>query len=444
MFSKALSVALFLFISTTTYSATTTSVEIKDGGKKLISTLQAMPSAKMGKGPALYIFEFTDCPYCQAFYKDFQGFVPGIKTHHFFYAVSEKTANETAALALMPRSNIYHMFMRQSRQAAPYNKNQKRLDAYNAIMGPLNDVILPTLIKNGWKAQSLVSPTFIWEENGRVFADGGYRRDHFETLIASIRKTDPATAEKVTKNIPDHAKSTHRHEGAPLKTTEVQGIKLGMPFKEAEKLALEKGYLKAHLYYALEDNQSYKKLWIGGGNYTKAGKSEATFVASIKYEQTYKPEIQFPTEALQNAVLTKYGQPLNEVKADKNYGSYAFSYYPPNPDRNIVQNNCTNEMNIKGSEPYKEGPIVLHPMTFKVWQERGMREVKARCPDQLADFEKLMDFELGIWGAISINPYTKTFMIDIKNHGPKQYQWRWLKEEKLLQQDFGPIGTVDL
>jgi len=90
---------------------------------------------------------------------------------------------------LMRMLNIYRLAEAQYETlSAPV---QKTLDAYNSVMEPVNNVILPTLIKNGWKSKSLVSPTFFWEENGKMYADGGYRRDHFETLIASIRKSNP-------------------------------------------------------------------------------------------------------------------------------------------------------------------------------------------------------------------------------------------------------------
>ena len=176
LINRSFILIFMLFLSSTAFPATSTSVEIKQGGEELIRTLESMPFAKTGIGVPIYVFQFPDCPYSQALYKDFQGNIPGVQMRHCFYAVSQKSANETATLARMPRQNIYHYYMRQSAAAGPYDKNEKTLAAYNSIMEPLNDIVLPSLIKNGWKSQNLVSPAFIWKENGKVYADGGYRR----------------------------------------------------------------------------------------------------------------------------------------------------------------------------------------------------------------------------------------------------------------------------
>jgi len=449
-FPTLLSVLFITLFLSHALAATSTSIEIKDGAEELKQTLEAMPYTSIGQGPVLYIFEFSECPYCQALFKEYGGQLPGVEARHFFYAVSQRSANETAALAEHRSKNVYMAFMRNMRKAIPYDANQRRINAFNAVMGPLNEVILPTLRKNGWKSQNMVSPAFVWEEEGKLYADGGYRKDHFETLLASVNpgyqtgKTEVAQKSKPAAARPSPPAGPTRDQiGAPLKSTEVQGIYIGMPVDEAYKVAEEQGYIKGGLYWYQDDGQSRKSLWLGGGNYTKDGKTDP-FIKSIKYKRQYKHEIQFPTEGLKNAVLEKYGEPLNEVKADRNFGSYSFRYYPPNPGRGSVEAACSAEMERRGVGPVQMGAAKLHPMLHLVWQERGLREVKAKCPDQLQAYEKLLEFELGIWSTIVINPYTKEFIIDIQNHGPEQYKWRWLKEEKLQRQDSGPKGSVDL
>jgi len=153
-----------------------------------------MPYAKIGQGKVLYVFQFPDCSHCQDFYKDFKGHAPGVQMRHFFYAVSQKSANETAGLARHRRANIYHVLMTQSQTAQPYDKGKKRLRAYNAVMEPLNEVIIPTLIQNGWPKKNLVAPTFIWEEDGKWYADGGYNQPGFEAILASVSGVESEVA----------------------------------------------------------------------------------------------------------------------------------------------------------------------------------------------------------------------------------------------------------
>lgn len=240
------------------------------------------------------------------------------------------------------------------------------------------------------------------------------------------------------------AQPTKEQIGAPIQSTEVQGIRFGMPFEEAKKILSENGYQPGAYWYQ-DDAESRKAVWLGAGQYTHEGKSDGQFVSSIKYERTYKPEVQFPTEALKEAVLKKYGQPLNEVTANRNTGGYSFSYYPPNPDRRLVEAACTEEATQNGTGMVRmPNGSMLHPMNQRIFQERGEREIQAHCPGQLEAHRKLIDFEWGTWASVAIDPYTKKFVIDIKNHGPEQWKWRWMKEEQLQKQDSAGMGSVDL
>lgn len=182
--------AIVMSMSCPAMAAPSTSIEIKTGAKELQQALDNLPYTKDGTGPVLYLFEFSECPYCQQLYNDFNGTIPGVETRYLFYAVSQRSANETAALGLSRNIKDYHAFMKNQKSAPAANSTNASIDAYNAIQGALTKTILPTLQKNGWRNQSLVSPTFIWEENGRLYVDGGYRKDYFETILASIKSSD--------------------------------------------------------------------------------------------------------------------------------------------------------------------------------------------------------------------------------------------------------------
>jgi len=70
---------------------------------------------------------------------------------------------------------------------------------------------------------------------------------------------------------------------------------------------------------------------------------------------------------------------------------------------------------------------------FRVW-----------CPSQLEAHRKVIYFHWGNWAGISIDPRTKQLVIDIQDHGPEQWKWRWIHEEKLQKQDSGAKGKFDI
>lgn len=185
-----------------TYAATSTSIEIKQGAAELKAALEAMPYAAEGKGPMLYILEFSESSYSQRLNRDFPTGPSGVEARHIFFAVSQRTANETAELARTRDINRYHAYMQRKQSAPPYNRDNASIDAFNAVMGPINDIVIPTLKRNGWRAKSLVSPTFFWEENGKLFADGGYRKNHFQTILSSVsgrQSPPPAKSSPIAK-----------------------------------------------------------------------------------------------------------------------------------------------------------------------------------------------------------------------------------------------------
>ena len=151
--------AILLLFSLDAAAATSASVEIRNGSNKLKSTLAALPYVSQGKGPVLYLLEFSESSRSQQLYQRYRGSIPGVEVRHVFFAVSQNTANETAALAMSRSVGDYQAFMERRKRAKAANSTQQSVDAFNSIMGPVNDVIIPTLIKNGWRAKSLVSPT---------------------------------------------------------------------------------------------------------------------------------------------------------------------------------------------------------------------------------------------------------------------------------------------
>jgi hypothetical protein len=205
--------AMLLLHSVNIIAATSVSVEIRNGFKEIKLALADLPYVSQGEGPVLYLFEFSGSAHSQKLYKRYRGSIPGIEVRHVFYAVSQNSANETAALAMSRSVDDYQAFMEKRKRAKDVNSTQQSVDAFNSVMGPINDVILPTLRKNGWRAKSLVSPTYFWEERGKLYADGGYTASHFDAVLASVTGVKTTVAAKApetkTKMVPAAEKQRH-------------------------------------------------------------------------------------------------------------------------------------------------------------------------------------------------------------------------------------------
>ncbi len=169
-------------------AATPKSVAIIEDAALLEKTLQELPYVRNGSGPVLYLFEFSDCPFCQNLYREYNaGNIPGVQARHVLVAVSPKSANEAAYLALSRDYTDYKLFMQKSKKAPAYVGDPKRMAALDELSAAVNETILPILKKNGWSSRTLLSPTYIWKENGTWYADGGYRKDHFEQILNSVK-----------------------------------------------------------------------------------------------------------------------------------------------------------------------------------------------------------------------------------------------------------------
>lgn len=226
----------------------------------------------------------------------------------------------------------------------------------------------------------------------------------------------------------------------PMKTTDVQGIRYGMPRAEAEEILRAKGYQLSGRVWVLDDGQSRRSIEIGSGNLYLAGKDEKPYVFVVRYRQQFRPEIQFDTESIKQALLEKYGEPTNQSMHPVN--GAGLMYQPEQPSYN-VQAACTEEMNRRGTQPDSR-KLEIHPMEYKAWQERGERDVKQRCPDQLNGFRQFMHFKLGIWASISANPYTKQIAIEWKDEGNESRKFRILKEEQFIKIDSGAKAKPSL
>lgn len=243
-YSQAAAIALFaLTVAANVAHADDEGIkEIHSNADTLKQTLESMPYASEGSGPAIYTFEFSECPYCQLMHKEWSGKTEGIEMRRMFYAVSPRSANEMAALARTRDINDYKAYMEGRKQAptvddkrlppAEYNKN---VALFNSIITPLDQTVEPILRQNGVISGNLVSPMLIWEEKGKWYASAGYQKPRFANILERLKAggaNEPApevtAASRAALVEPE---STSSSSDEPI--LEIVGLKLGMTMEQA-------------------------------------------------------------------------------------------------------------------------------------------------------------------------------------------------------------------
>lgn len=214
-------------------------VEVEDGAVELLTILESLPYAAEGEGPVVYTFEFSECGYCQAKYRDFDGQDLGLEFRRFFVPVSDRSARETAALGKSRSSDDYHAFM-QGRKAAPaFDQDNDAIDAYNSIITAASESIPPILKQNGWSARGLVFPAYFWFEDGKLYANGGYLKENFEGAMARARAGWTDASRELLASVtasegsaaPETAASTAGHREST--GVDIVGLEIGMTKDEA-------------------------------------------------------------------------------------------------------------------------------------------------------------------------------------------------------------------
>ncbi|MCW8907117.1 MAG: hypothetical protein OQL28_07695, partial [Sedimenticola sp.] len=118
-------------------------------------------------------------------------------------------------------------------------------------------------------------------------------------------------------------------------------------------------------------------------------------------------------------------------------------YQIEQPDYNI-EAACSEEMERRGTLPEKPYPPLVGPTSRKVWLERGERDVKARCPDQLQIFRHVIHAGLSLSATVNIDPRIKQISITWEDNGWQSRDWRRRNEAQLLKRDSGGKAAVDL
>lgn len=180
-------VALPLFgIGSSWASAATAqdSIEVRTNLPALLQTLGSLPYSSEGIGPVIYVVEYSTCAYAQRFETEYGSKLAGMgfEVRRIYYGVDEATQDNAAAAALARDPSLQRAFMFEGRQASPIYDTPAALEAYQEVPDRLKAVVA-VLQQNGWRSDRVVSPMFIYPDGKALFADGGYRRDHFEARI---------------------------------------------------------------------------------------------------------------------------------------------------------------------------------------------------------------------------------------------------------------------
>ena len=179
--------------------------EMKNGGRKFLEILESLPYVSEGSGPVMFTFEYSECPYCQAMYRDYKAEDAGLEFRRVFVPVSERSAAEAAAMGKSRNIEDFHAFMTGRRRApAVFNRDSAAVTAYNAILDATDEIEI-ILKQNGWPRRGLVFPQFAWVENGRVFTSAGYEKANFGKAVARALKgggTAPAWAQIASGEAP--------------------------------------------------------------------------------------------------------------------------------------------------------------------------------------------------------------------------------------------------
>lgn len=165
-------------------SAAADSIEIRRNLPLLLQTLESLPYSKQGKGPVIYVIEFSTCGVARRFETEYGAKLAGMgfEVRRIYYGVDVATQNNAAASALSRDPAMQRAFMFENRRAPSVYDTPAALAAYQDVPDKLK-AIVAVLQQSGWRSDRVVSPMFIYPDGKKLFADSGYAAEHFKSRI---------------------------------------------------------------------------------------------------------------------------------------------------------------------------------------------------------------------------------------------------------------------
>jgi hypothetical protein len=312
---------------------------------ELLTTLEKMPWASEGSGTPVYVFEFSECPYCQKFNQDHSAAIPGIEMRHMFYAVSQRSANETAALAKSRDIADYRAFMVGRKRAPAYDSTDASIDAFNAIQVEIGDVIMPVLKANGWSNKSLVSPMFFYVENGKLWAQGGYETGAFDRFVARIADGSQSSASTASQASVSRSSSAAAAGAAGTASTKATSsfdskgsIKQAPPLQDGQRLTYTNSEDKKLLLSRMDN-----ALWAADDE-PLAKHMYVIYSPSCGWSKKLYDDTRTLTDEVQLRWVTYEGPGSSTVAAKRDARSVQSSFegrLPETPDRKALFYNKT-------------------------------------------------------------------------------------------------------
>lgn len=381
---------------------------------KLLKTLEGMPYSEEGpkNGPIMYYFGYSEDPYGQALYRDWNGKLGDIRIRRILYAVSPRSANETVYLGLSRDPKDYHAFMNGTKTAPQIRTNKKNTQIFNSIMTPITQIIGPILIKNGWPIKSGVVPsTYIWEAEGHLWAAGGYEtKDYFQSVITSLREQKMPVYKKYKiisvkpEGLPGNSagvaiakksSSTKNRPSAAGGIFSVQGITTGMTMKQIKRKLQSSGWKdvtgNSGQGWNIITRDKHKQIVI---KYYKVGDNMEA--GQITYNLSFNTP-NFDSKKITQQILKKYGKP--------HYGTGRIFRYWEQPNgftRKEMGLACREELIRKGMQAAPARGKAGIVTNVEEWVRSGDTTVKKICPGSYPEWKKYMARELGKFLDISV------------------------------------------
>lgn len=277
---------------------------MKNRGAEFWQILESLPYASEGVGPVMYLFEYSECPYCQRMYRDFNGVDTGMEQRKIFVPINEKTAREAAALGKSRSISDYHAYMTSRKTAPDFRQDNAAIDAINSVIAGTT-TLEEILQQNQWPLAGIRFPQYVWKENGRVFTNAGYSKESFSKAIARniAGNAQTASASSTTRLVP----STGMTERSPkLEENDIQGVKLTMTPAQIQHHLSTSGWQQRGMQWSKDDG-SKKTIVITLSRLVVPGE-ETPRVESIVYmQQLDRNSTVLDLSAVKSALEQKYG-----------------------------------------------------------------------------------------------------------------------------------------
>lgn len=381
--------------------------EMRHRGEELWALLGTLPYAAEGSGPVMYLFEYSECPYCQRMYKDFNGKNTGMEQRKIFVPINEKTAREAAALGKSRDIRDYHAYMTRRKLAPDFRQDNAAIDAINKVIAATNGPVEAILKQNSWPLAGIRFPQYVWKENGRVFTNAGYSKASFSRAIERnlAGNSKKASINKPKRQaVPKAAIMTQRSPS--LVSTDIQGVSLSMSPAEVQRHLNSKGWVQRQLTWTKQDGSSKKTLSIAISPLKLPGESYGKLEKVTYIQQLDRSTTLLDLRAVKDSLENKFGTADSwtvSTPARKGGGaslddpqgrlSLTFSEFKNVPEMRELRLACKERLIQSGMSTLQAnqqaGGVLYHPSGTVPPPPNALDRTKQLCPHVLPQIQAI-------------------------------------------------------